>query len=569
MNNEGTQASAPQLFIVEFDLNELSSHFFNQVLGFKRAAEERGWTPRILLGKDVAPALADPLQGHRLIEPEATDAVTSPRQADGFAKSDQQLQSLWNAIEAMAVSSRDIVLITSSRPVVVYSLGAWLNRLGPEQRPAVFIRFFSHEYLDLKTMHYNERSSLHRFAARDLSLKPGQERVFFTVNNEKMIAPLAQLCARRVFQMPLPKYYGEVPASRRANEEAPAIYAHLNMRSGVMLDQIKSAIHTVLDKHPRAKFLLKYCENAIRPGSEGRLSRALIARGIELVPPEQTHADHMSTIERSDIVFLPYEATEYAALASGVFAEAAALGKVIVYPDNTWMAEQVAHGYAVGVGFAAARHAETSVAVIDALDALAGLSTAAAARSHDFRALHSCERNLDLMAALAADKHDMLLRSAPGSQIKFDKPLQSRGYLGFGWSSYEPRGVWTDGASAEVSFFVAPQTAGPLDVHLRLTPFLSKGRPQAISVSVGGVELCKWNLPYKRARNARWCSLRIPLPLAANGEIRLQLHVKDPHSPKQAGMSDDERALGVMLHEMRLGRRWRLLPWSRQTARIR
>ena len=267
MNNEGTQASAPQLFIVEFDLNELSSHFFNQVLGFKRAAEERGWTPRILLGKDVAPALADPLQGHRLIEPEATDAVTSPRQADGFAKSDQQLQSLWNAIEAMAVSSRDIVLITSSRPVVVYSLGAWLNRLGPEQRPAVFIRFFSHEYLDLK----NDALQRTEFIAPVCRKRPfaeawarkgllhRQQREDDRTAGPTLRATRIPDASSKILRR------GARVAAVRTRKLSRHLCTHLNMRSGVMLDQIKSAIHTVLDKHPRAKFLLKYCENAIPP----------------------------------------------------------------------------------------------------------------------------------------------------------------------------------------------------------------------------------------------------------------------------------------------------------------
>jgi hypothetical protein len=150
MNNEGKRASASQLFIVEFDLNELSSHFFNQVLGFKLAAEQRGWIPHVLLGKDVAPALAEPLEAQRVIELGPIDVRSLRDPLDAFMESDRQLQSLWDTIEATRVSSRDIVLITSSRPVVIHSLGAWLGRLSPEQRPAVFIRFFSHEYLDLK-----------------------------------------------------------------------------------------------------------------------------------------------------------------------------------------------------------------------------------------------------------------------------------------------------------------------------------------------------------------------------------------------------------------------------------
>ena len=48
--------------------------------------------------------------------------------------------------------------------------------------------------------------------------------------------------------------------------------------------------------------------------------------------------------------------------------------------------------------------------------------------------------------------------------------------------------------------------------------------------------------------------MTVPLTAMTGGEVRLQLHLKDPHSPQQAGTSDDPRALGVMLHEMRIVR---------------
>ncbi len=227
-DNQGKRA-ASQLFIVEFDLNELSSHFFNQVLGFKRAAEERGMLPHVLLGTDVAPALAEPLGARRLIELGPMQVATFPDQLDSFAEGDRQLQSLWRAIEATDVASHDIVMITSSRPVVIYSLGAWLARLPQARRPAVFFRFFNHEYLDLKNTNFSEQSWMHRFAARDLSLRPGQERVFFTVNNERLIAPLAQLRARRVFPMPLPKHYGEIPPRARRTRPRPS-FTCISMR---------------------------------------------------------------------------------------------------------------------------------------------------------------------------------------------------------------------------------------------------------------------------------------------------------------------------------------------------
>jgi hypothetical protein len=543
----------PRLFIVEFDLAELSGHFFNQALGFKLAAHELGLVPCVLLRKDVGALLADPLAGHRVIESDPIAVEPRDHKLDWLADGDGQLQSLWATMEEMAISRHDIILITSGRPIVIYSLGAWLGRLDRETRPAVFFRFYNHDYVSLTTMEFGEHSWMLRFAARDLWLRPGQERVFFTVNNNNLVAPLGRLCMRRVFQMPLPKFYGEMSNSADANADGPpVIYAHMNIRSGVMLSQIDSVIRTVLERYPRARFMLKYCRNALEPRTDAELSADLIERGVELIPTEQWHSDHLRTIARSDIVFLPYEVTEYAGLASGVFAEGAALGKVMVYPSNSWMDDQVADGHAAGVSFAVTNPTEISAAVLRALDSLPALLKEARERSDAFRKQHSCRKNLDLMLSLAGEKHNMRPTYVLGSAIRFESAVHSRGYMGRGWSNTEPTGVWTVGPAAELSFRVEPRPAGSLRVRVCLTPFFVKGHPQGIAISVNGVDLCEWSFADDVARRSAWHDFTIPSQIAASDELKMLLHVRNPLAPKQAGVSDDGRALGVMFHEMLL-----------------
>ena len=153
------------------------------------------------------------------------------------------------------------------------------------------------------------------------------------------------------------------------------------------------------------------------------------------------------------------------------------------------------------------------------------------------------------MLALAADEQVMSLSYLPESHISFREPFQFRDSLGPGWSSSEPAGVWTEGAVAELIFRVAPQPAGSLDVQLLLTPFYSRRRPQRVTVLVEGIELCTWDLP---DGGENWHLVNVPLRLMTGGLVRMRLHVKDPHAPKEAGISDDSRLLGVMLHEMRL-----------------
>jgi len=546
-NGAGTRA---RLFIVEFDLGNLSSHFFNQVLGFKLAAEELGLLPCVFLPKNVDASLAIPLAGHAVIDFAPLVARPPDRELDGFADGDRGLRSLWAAMEAMAVSSRDIVLISSGRPGVIYSLGAWLGRLEREKRPAVFLRFYDYDFLHPETERSGGRDRMLRFAAQDLALRPGQDRVFFTVNNGKAVMPLARLCGRRVFQFPLPKYYGETPDAGEARAHAPVIYVHLNARCGVMLDKIQSVVGTILDKQPQVKFLLKYCGHARSPDPHGGLNASLVERGVELVPTELSYSKYLATIARSDIVLLPYDVTEYATLVSGVFAEGAAFGKVIVYPGNSWMAEQVAAGRAAGVGFARTNEQDIGAAVLRALASLPQLSKAAREQAPAFRKEHSCRSNLELMLGLAPGHHDMGVTCSLGTAVSFGHDAQSLSYMGRGWSRAESQGIWTDGPTAELAFRIEPKPARALSVRVRLTPFVVNGHRQTVAVSVNGTELCEWSFVDRDERRAVWRDFTIPAQVVAGDEIKLLLRVKNPLAPRQAGMSGDARALGVMFHEM-------------------
>ncbi len=549
---KGAVTSSRKIFIIEFDLTHLSSHFFNQALGFKRAAQELGIIPFVLVGKDVASELADPLEAHRVVEFSSSHPLQWNYQLDCFSERHQSLQSLWSYIEGSGITRADLILITSAQPTAIYSLAVWLSSLKRESQPAVFIRSFDHDYLDLETMNYAEQSWMLRFAARDLSLRLGQERVFFMVNNKNLVLPLGSLCSRRIFEMPLPKYYGESIGKSFDGDIVgkPTIYTHLNMRSGIIAAHVEGIIHNVLDTYPTAKFLVKYCLNALAPGKNASLPSTLVERGVELIPSEQSHADYMTTIARSDIVFLAYEATEYKALASGVFAEGAALGKVIVYPDNTWMADQINEGNAVGVSYSASSQIDPRAALLQALGSLSQLMQLAGARSRTFREKHCCRRNLELMIMLASQQHDMSAGYAPGTVVKFGNATASRLYLGRGWSYTEAQGVWTDTSIAELVLRIESPCDAPLHAGLLITPFLTDTHSPTITVTAEGYQLCNWDFHGEGESFPTWRQIMIPRHIAAKGEIKMLMHIDRPLSPREFGISADARLLGVMLHEL-------------------
>jgi hypothetical protein len=541
--------SGDRLFVIEFDLMDLSSHFFNQLLGYRRAAEKIGMTPYIMLPVTTPAMLAEQLGGHRVIAYDRASLNDSHYDIDLFAEGDVQLRSLWTAIETLGVSRTDTVLIASGRPIVIYSLGAWLARLAPEQRPAVFINFLSHDYLDLTTMTLGAGSWDYRFAARDLALRPGQERVHFMTGNQRLVGPLARLCLRRVFLMPMPKYYGEA-IDLSADAATPAtIYVHLNQRSGVMLQAVETVVRRVLDCRPDIRFRIKYCSNALPSGTEAVLSPDLAARGVILVPTEQSTDDYLQTLRQCQIILLPHPVTEYKAVTSGVFAEGAALGKVLVYPDKTWMADQVAAGRATGIAFGVQNVAEITAATMQAIDALPRLLSQARAGAAVFRAQNSCRRNIELMRALTAGAEDMEPRFPLDSRYVLDS---TRCHLGQGWSAAEDPGVWTKAELCEMFLHCEPSPIGPLILRLRLTPMLDAGGRQGLTLAVNGEALGDWTFGQDGKNHSIWRHVTIPGHLVPDGKMVLHLRVENPVSPKQLGLSADERTLGVILHEIAL-----------------
>ncbi|QWF71222.1 hypothetical protein KEF85_01625 [Methylomonas paludis] len=481
------------LFILEFNLSSLSGHYFNQLLGFKYAAAEYGIKPYILLNQDADPVLAEQLDAFRVISWQPVDINLLDYQFDIFAAGDKQLQPVWEKLEELQISSQDMLLVLSENPVFIYSLGAWFGRIAAVARPTVFMRFVSAaNYLDLKTLDYHEQSWMYRFAGQDLALRPGQEKVFFLANNHRALTDLGRLCSRRIFYMPLPKYYGDAFPAHRLNITAPVVYIHLNIRAGALIAEIVSVITAILANWNNIKFKLKTCI-ALNRGVTEQLNPYLQENLLEWLPEQQSHEEYMQAIAQSDIMILPYQAQEYQIHHSGVFAEGAALGKVMIYPAETWMAEQVAAGHAAGVSFAAAGQDDIRSTLLTVLTQLPTLAEQAYHRAERFRTEHSCQRNLYLMTDYARHEQDMRLVYVLGNVIHFNKRATSRGYMAEGWGETETGGVWTVSSAAKLRLNLGQKPETALLLQLLYTPFVYGDIQQGVMISINGHDLQDWD----------------------------------------------------------------------------
>jgi glycosyltransferase involved in cell wall biosynthesis len=422
-----TRDRRDRLFVLDFDLVGFSGHCFNQVFGFRAAARALGLEPRVLIPAAAEASIAGLLDARALLPPVPWHLADQKSAGEILAWTRAALRPVWDSIVAEQVAASDILLITSSRPAVICALADWLDTLQPEACPAVFFRFFGAEFLNFENTAFTEYSWPYRHASNELASRPGQERVFFTVNNRKIIAKLEQLVSRPVHLMPMPKYYGDAaPAGRSGEDRQPTVYVHVN-RQGEMPQRVAAAIATVLQQDATVKFLVRFCRHAHADDTASRASfSGLAGPSVELLAAEDDHRSYLATIARSDVVLLPYDPIEYRGIQSGPFCEAAALGKVVVAPAETWMADNIADGHAVGVLFAQPSAAELATATAAALRDLPRLQAQAARRAEPFRAENSCQRNVERMMELAG-----LPRSRLPSRIKVWDRL--RGSL---------RGVW-------------------------------------------------------------------------------------------------------------------------------
>lgn len=133
------------------------------------------------------------------------------------------------------------------------------------------------------------------------------------------------------------------------------------------------------------------------------------------------------------------------------------------------------------------------------------------------------------------------------SAHNFWKGQEGVGLLTSGWSEPEPEFVWSNAAKTVLSL---PNTAHGHAANLTfvVAPFLmSADQVQDVKVSVGGKQVASWRLiPGPQ-------SVTVNLPASATNDdpIVLEFSIANPHSPKEGGVSTDDRLLGFYLKSVK------------------
>jgi hypothetical protein len=467
-----------KLIVVGFELPDQSSHYFNELLAYKSAAEALGLTPKIFVPRLAHPRLVAALGATPILDPLFQPADMAPERLGSelatCLSASETLGYLWDAIETEGLSQIRAIVFPQPNPAAIRATSLWLGRKRSGRVPDIFFRFVWG--FDRPGPLSESHVLACHLAAKDLNTRPGHEHVFFLANSRGALSSIMRVCDRRAFMVPVPRLLTATATTSSTQSVRSTIYVHLNCRSAKLMDGLAEIVRRVKMADPRARFLIKFTLSA---GTEAksRLLDADIADSVEILPAEQSLEDYLANFLRCSIALLAYDPGPYATATSGVFVEAAALGRPVVVPADTWMAQELAAGRGVGRVFAEPTPSSVAAAVTEALQSYRQLSVAAQQLAPSLRENQSCQRLLERMLALTGQDLDMAPRYYLGEEIDFRDCYDSRCFMGKGWSVNESWGVWTEGSLAELS--LRCRTGPTADFTRSRAPLLGGHSPTA------------------------------------------------------------------------------------------
>ncbi len=120
-----------------------------------------------------------------------------------------------------------------------------------------------------------------------------------------------------------------------------------------------------------------------------------------------------------------------------------------------------------------------------------------------------------------------------------------------GWSLSEPWGIWSLGKNSEVGFRLSESLSGNIHLTVSANPFVHAGRPmKEIEVFVNGQWVATWNYQLGQGTAKRSASIPQNIYQQNEGVLKIKFVPKEIDSPKQAGLSEDQRQISLGLVDL-------------------
>lgn len=134
-----------------------------------------------------------------------------------------------------------------------------------------------------------------------------------------------------------------------------------------------------------------------------------------------------------------------------------------------------------------------------------------------------------------------------GQTIDFGGSGAGLPYLWNGFSQPEDLGTWTDGAVA--TLVMNPDQRVPSSITLHVVGFVNAG---AVRATVAVDEKSVGEIVLDKAKPEGNFTFRIPDEALEDGAIKVDFAIAEPRSPKEIGLSSDDRKLGLQLRSLKI-----------------
>lgn len=134
-----------------------------------------------------------------------------------------------------------------------------------------------------------------------------------------------------------------------------------------------------------------------------------------------------------------------------------------------------------------------------------------------------------------------------GTKLKFGQGGDGGPFLSSGWSSPEPGHTWSDKTSALLNLQVVA-TDSPLTLRMQLSGLTKAPElpAQPVEVLVNDAKIADWDV----ASETEYVAQVPAEAVRGGGALKIELKIPQATTPKQLGLGNDERVLGVALHTL-------------------
>lgn len=348
-----------RIFVVDNNLVSSGGHCFAVDRWIKEEANKRGIKAHFFINKFAPDDIRNSLSAVAIFSHHSYKRISRDKYCaaiDDFLCVAPQIAIELQSLSNEGLSENDLVFFPMVSQNDLIGCALWLEKIPKQSRPYVCMNFMRANFVDPQNDLVTLAGILYRSAAKKLVNLLGNEMLIFTTQSLGIANFLSELLSHPVSISPMLNNYNlqNIPAQSTTGlhkiepgEYRIAILGDTRHEKGFhLVPEIISLLNKVI---PNIIFFVQISRGF--SGWEKEINKLQTISNVELRFGALEEDAYFESLYHADIVLLPYHPLLYKYMSSGIFSEAVSMGKVIVAPDSTWMADHIKNNKAAGKVF--------------------------------------------------------------------------------------------------------------------------------------------------------------------------------------------------------------------------